>query len=82
MILIVYLLSRFRTKHYSSIRSGAVQLTMSSLHILHYNDVYNIESRATEPAGGAARFTTAVKQFSHLEPLVSWATLTNITITS
>lgn len=48
---------------------------MSSLHILHYNDVYNIESRATEPVGGAARFRTAVKQFSHLEPLVSWSTL-------
>jgi len=42
----------------------------SSLTILHYNDVYNIESRVTEPVGGAARFCTAIKSFSHLNPLV------------
>jgi 5'-nucleotidase len=38
--------------------------------ILHYNDVYNIESRAMEPVGGAARFCAAIKSFSHLNPLV------------
>ncbi|PSN51090.1 hypothetical protein C0J52_01534 [Blattella germanica] len=42
----------------------------SSLTILHYNDVYNIDSRVAEPVGGAARFCTAVKSFSHLNPLV------------
>lgn len=41
-----------------------------SLTILHYNDVYNIESRVTEPVGGAARFCTAIKSFTHLNPLV------------
>jgi len=41
------------------------------LIILHYNDVYNIESMAeTEPVGGAARFATAIKSFAHLNPLV------------
>jgi len=41
------------------------------LTILHYNDVYNIESMAeTEPVGGAARFATAIKSFAHLNPLV------------
>jgi len=40
------------------------------LHILHFNDVYNIESGVQEPVGGAARFCTALKSFSHLEPLV------------
>ncbi|KAL0277625.1 UNVERIFIED_CONTAM: hypothetical protein PYX00_004852 [Menopon gallinae] len=38
--------------------------------ILHFNDVYNIESRTTEPVGGAARFATAIKSFSHLNPLI------------
>ena len=37
--------------------------------IIHYNDVYNIESRTTEPVGGAARFKTAADQFAHLNPL-------------
>jgi 5'-nucleotidase len=42
----------------------------SSVTILHYNDVYNIEPRVMEPVGGAARFCAAVKSFSHLNPLV------------
>ncbi|XP_017471282.1 PREDICTED: 5'-nucleotidase isoform X1 [Rhagoletis zephyria] len=42
-----------------------------SLTILHYNDVYNVEPNCgKEPVGGAARFCTAIKSFSHLEPLV------------
>ncbi|XP_047120088.1 trifunctional nucleotide phosphoesterase protein YfkN isoform X1 [Schistocerca piceifrons] len=49
--------------------SGGAMAT-SPITILHYNDVYNIESRATEPVGGAARFCTAIKSFSHLNPLV------------
>ncbi|CAH8597004.1 unnamed protein product [Schistosoma intercalatum] len=31
------------------------------LHILHFNDVYNVEEQKQEPVGGAARFTTALK---------------------
>jgi len=30
------------------------------LRIVHFNDVYDLESRAAEPAGGAARFAHAV----------------------
>lgn len=42
-----------------------------NLVIIHFNDVYNVETRAApEPVGGAARFCTAVKSFQHLEPLV------------
>jgi 5'-nucleotidase len=41
-----------------------------SVTILHYNDVYNIESRVMEPVGGAARFCAAIKSYSHLNPLV------------
>ena len=33
----------------------------STLEILHFNDVYNVDSRAKEPVGGAARFVTKVK---------------------
>ncbi|CAH8636698.1 unnamed protein product [Schistosoma rodhaini] len=32
------------------------------LHILHFNDVYNVEEQKQEPVAGAARFTTALKQ--------------------
>lgn len=43
----------------------------STLTILHFNDVYNVEDRSEKPPyGGAARFATAVKSFSHLNPLV------------
>lgn len=42
----------------------------NSITILHYNDVYNIEPRNTEPVGGAARFSTAIKSFAHLNPLI------------
>lgn len=42
-----------------------------SLVIIHFNDVYNVESRPSpEPVGGAARFCFAVKTFQHLQPLV------------
>nr|CAI5831330.1 unnamed protein product [Callosobruchus analis] len=41
------------------------------LVIIHFNDVYNVEPRLSEePVGGAARFCHAVKQLSHLRPLV------------
>lgn len=40
------------------------------LTLLHFNDVYNIESVDKEPVGGAARFCTALKSFAHLHPLV------------
>ena len=34
------------------------------------NDVYNIEERAIEPVGGAARFTHAVSSFADEDPLI------------
>ena len=40
------------------------------LTILHFNDVYNIESREKEPVGGAARFATKLASFRHLNPLI------------
>ncbi|XKL59322.1 hypothetical protein PGB90_000338 [Kerria lacca] len=42
----------------------------STLTILHFNDVYNVEPRDVDPCGGAARFSQAIKSFSHLKPLV------------
>lgn len=38
--------------------------------ILHFNDCYNVEPRTLEPAGGAARFKTALKSFDSLDPIV------------
>lgn len=44
---------------------------LTHLTILHYNDVYNTDSNSiTEPVGGAARFSTAMKSFKHLDPLI------------
>ncbi len=40
------------------------------LTLIHFNDVYNVESREQEPAGGAARFATAVKAYDHLSPMI------------
>ncbi|UYV70694.1 hypothetical protein LAZ67_8000291 [Cordylochernes scorpioides] len=42
----------------------------TAVTILHFNDCYNVESRREEPVGGAARFATALRQFSHLDPLI------------
>nr|XP_024218519.1 uncharacterized protein LOC112211301 [Halyomorpha halys] len=38
-------------------------MTSTEITIIHYNDVYNVEDRA-------ARFSTAVKKFNHLDPIV------------
>lgn len=41
------------------------------LTILHYNDVYNVESNSSvEPVGGAARFCTAIKSLADENPLI------------
>ncbi|XP_028396283.1 snake venom 5'-nucleotidase-like [Dendronephthya gigantea] len=41
----------------------------NSLLILHFNDVYNIDARDSEPVGGAARFQTKLKSFQDRNPL-------------
>ena len=35
---------------------------------IHFNDVYNIESRIQEPVGGASRFVTAVQDLLKSNP--------------
>ena len=40
------------------------------LTILHFNDVYNVEQRAVEPVGGAARFAGAVQRYREEHPRV------------
>ncbi|OXA43429.1 Trifunctional nucleotide phosphoesterase protein YfkN [Folsomia candida] len=40
------------------------------LTIIHFNDVYDVESQKKEPIGGAARFCTAVKKYAQLNPVV------------
>ena len=41
-----------------------------TITLIHFNDVYNVESRGVEPVGGAARFLTAVKELQDLNPLI------------
>ena len=43
-------------------------LPFKSLKIIHFNDVYNIESNVKEPKGGAARFLTLIKQLKAASP--------------
>ena len=38
--------------------------------ILHFNDCYNVEPREIEPAGGAARFKSALLSYQQRDPLV------------
>ena len=48
-----------------------MEVVSDKLTILHFNDVYNVESRdKPEPIGGAARMKTAFKAFSKRNPLV------------
>lgn len=42
----------------------------STITILHFNDVYNIEQRNEEPVGGAARFCSVIKSFEPVQPLI------------
>ena len=42
-----------------------------TITLIHFNDVYNVDSRGVEPVGGAARFLTAVKAASRdCNPLI------------
>jgi 5'-nucleotidase len=52
---------------HSSMGSNA---PVSSITILHFNDVYNVEPADKEPVGGAARFACALKTYEHLNPLI------------
>jgi len=45
-------------------------LPQRTVTIIHFNDVYNLESRSQEPVGGAARFVSAVAQLANCNPLV------------
>lgn len=40
--------------------SSEPEIDGERVRIVHFNDVYNVESRTTEPVGGASRFKTAV----------------------
>lgn len=42
--------------------------TNKNLRIIHFNDVYNIESSNREPAGGAARFLSVINLLRNESP--------------
>ncbi|KAK4310995.1 hypothetical protein Pmani_017489 [Petrolisthes manimaculis] len=42
----------------------------SSITLVHFNDVYNVEEQKMEPVAGAARFKTAIKSLADRDPLV------------
>jgi len=37
-----------------------------TLHVIHFNDVYNIEPREQEPVGGVAKFVTRVREIQQV----------------
>lgn len=42
---------------------GTRSSTPADLRLIHYNDVYHLDSSSAEPVGGIARFMTAVKEY-------------------
>lgn len=38
------------------------------LRIIHFNDVYNIESRSIEPCGGSSRFVQTIEYLMEKKP--------------
>ena len=42
--------------------------TVKNISFIHFNDVYNIESRTLEPVGGASRFVTAINDILNYNP--------------
>ncbi|CAN8101747.1 unnamed protein product [Discula destructiva] len=42
---------------------GAPSSTPPDLRLIHYNDVYHLDSSSAEPVGGIARFATVVKEY-------------------
>eukprot|EP00794_Sanderia_malayensis_P018960 gene18960-20866_t len=61
--------STINVSNYNANQDGQVS-TMDNLTIIHFNDVYNIEARDTEPVGGASRFITKVKEYVNEKPLI------------
>lgn len=62
-----------KTSEYSvyNRHSPPKQSADDGITILHFNDVYNVDSTTQqEPIGGAARFLTAIRSFDELNPLV------------
>lgn len=43
--------------------SGSEKGKAPELRILHYNDVYHVDSSSSEPVGGAARFMSLVQKY-------------------
>lgn len=43
--------------------SGAGHGEAPDLRIVHYNDVYHVDSSSSEPVGGAARFMSLVQHY-------------------
>ena len=44
---------------------------LDRITVIHFNDVYNVESREVEPVGGAPRFLTAVNNVrKDCDPLI------------
>lgn len=63
-----------------------MQSNKQPLHIIHFNDVYQIGENSKDPVGGVARFKTAIDSFKEVKPLLvfsgdafSPSTLTPIT---
>ncbi|ERF71792.1 hypothetical protein EPUS_01707 [Endocarpon pusillum Z07020] len=51
------------TPQSASITLASDRETPPDLRLLHYNDVYHIESGSAEPAGGISRFQTVVNEY-------------------
>lgn len=68
---------RFPVSHplSSSSLSRVSPPSQKQLNIVHFNDVYNVEARDTEPVGGAAKFVSKVKQLAKVRFQIEWGLL-------
>eukprot|EP00658_Telonema_sp_P-2_P010954 TRINITY_DN14168_c0_g1_i1.p1 TRINITY_DN14168_c0_g1~~TRINITY_DN14168_c0_g1_i1.p1 ORF type:complete len:454 (-),score=122.09 TRINITY_DN14168_c0_g1_i1:176-1537(-) len=57
-------------KHARKARRGTFNLEDRKLTIMHFNDVYHIAPRETEPCGGAARVAALIREMRREHPLV------------
>ena len=48
--------------------NNKIENAQKKINIIHFNDVYNVESGTKEPIGGAARVVTLIEKLKEQEP--------------
>lgn len=73
LTLVFYFQASLEVRHAATLglsKMSSLMDSSSTITILHFNDVYNVNPRDRDPCGGAAKFAHAIKSYSHLNPLI------------